>query len=397
MDALKKRLINLFALNVAFSTSMQMIQTLFPLYLRSLNASEIEIGFVVALGGIAAMVTMIPSGLLIGKLGKKKLLIISVFLVAIPPVFFILLADWRQIVPFYMVFNVAMSFFAPSRMALVAESATKQNVASLFGLMNLAWPLGGIISPVVSGYIVETMGWNHVFLVSVTISALSLIPAFMIDVEEASPPDNPEKEEKSSILGSENRTTAIKFFALNFLQTIGLGGVFVILPLYLKDLYDLSPSSIGLFFTISNIIALITQIPSGYLADRFGKKRFMMGVILPIPVLFMFWGQTDNWLMLLALFSMAYSCWSMTWPSALALISESFPPDMRGTAYSVMMTAERFAFSIGPIAGGYMYSSMNPVYPFYLTSVSFMLSLIPAYLIKENPRQHNEDEVVPPR
>ncbi len=396
MDALKKRLINLFALNVAFSTSMQMIQTLFPLYLRSLNASEIEIGLVVALGGIAAMVTMIPSGLLIGKLGKKKLLIISVFLIAIPPVFFILLADWRQIIPFFMVFNVAMSFFAPSRMALVAESATQQNVASLFGLMNLAWPLGGIISPVVSGYIVETMGWNQVFLVSVTISVLSLIPAFMIDVEEASPPENSEKEEKSSILGSENRTIAIKFFSLNFLQTIGLGGVFVILPLYLRDLYNLSPSSIGLFFTLSNIIALITQIPSGYLADRFGKKRFMMGVILPIPVLFMFWGQTDNWLMLLALFSMAYSFWSMTWPSALALISESFAPDMRGTAYSVMMTAERLAFSIGPIAGGYMYSSMNPVYPFYVTSVSFMLSLIPAYLIKENPRQHNEDEAVPP-
>jgi len=66
MDDLKKRLLNLFTLNVAFSTSMQMIQTLFPLYLRSLNASSVEIGLVVALGSISAMVTMIPSGLLIG-------------------------------------------------------------------------------------------------------------------------------------------------------------------------------------------------------------------------------------------------------------------------------------------------------------------------------------------
>jgi MFS family permease len=384
MDTLKKRLINLFALNVAFSTSMQMIQTLFPLYLRGLYASEIEIGLVVALGSISAMVTMIPSGLLIGKLGKKKMLIISVFLITIPPLFFILLTNWRQILPFFMVFNVAMSFFAPSRMALVAESASQQNVASLFGLMNLAWPLGGIISPVVSGYIVETMGWNQVFLISAMISALSLFPALMIDVEETSTTENSEEKEKSSILGRSNLTTVTKFFFLSFLQTIGLGGVFVILPLYLKDLYDLPTSSIGLFFTISNLISLITQIPSGYLADRFGRKRFMMGVILPIPVLFMFWGQTDNWMVLLALFSIAFSLWSMTWPSALALISESFPPDMRGTAFSVMMTAERLAFSVGPIGAGYMYSSMNPIFPFYLTSASFMLSLIPAYLIKEN-------------
>ena len=73
----------------------------------------------------------------------------------------------------------------------------------------------------------------------------------------------------------------------------------------------------------------------------------------------------------------------MTWPSAMALISDSFQPEKRGTAYSVMMTAERLAFAAGPIAAGYMYGSMNPVYPFYLTSISYALSLIPAHLIKD--------------
>jgi MFS family permease len=87
--------------------------------------------------------------------------------------------------------------------------------------------------------------------------------------------------------------------------------------------------------------------------------------------------------MLLALFSLAYSFWSMTWPSALALLSESFHADMRGTAYSVMMTAERLAFSVGPIVSGFLYSYSNPLYPFYLASVSFTISMIPAYLIEE--------------
>jgi len=383
MDDLKKRLLNLFTLNVAFSTSMQMIQTLFPLYLRSLNASSVEIGLVVALGSISAMVTMIPSGLLMGKLGKKKLLIISVFLLSIPPLFFIVISDWRHIIPFFMAFNIAMSVFAPSRMALVAESASQHKMASLFGLMNLAWPLGGIISPVVSGYIVETMGWNQVFMVSATISALSIIPAIMLDVGEASLSDNSEKVRKTSIIDGENLSTVLKFFFLNFSQTIGLGGIFVILPLYMKDIYSLSPSSIGFFFTLSNIISLITQIPSGYLADKFGKRRFLMWVILPIPFFFMIWGFTDNWLILLALFSLTYSFWSMTWPSALALLSESFHADMRGTAYSVMMTAERLAFSVGPVVAGFLYSYSNPLYPFYLAGVSFGISMIPTYLIEE--------------
>jgi MFS family permease len=383
MDALKKRLINLFTLNVAFSISMQMIQSLFPLYLRSLNASEVEIGLVIAAGSISAMVTMIPSSLLIGKLGKKKMLITSVLIVAIPPIFFTMMNDWRYVLPFFMIFNIAMSFFAPSRMAMVAESASQSNVASLFGLMNLAWPLGGIVSPVVSGYIIEKTGWSQVFMVSVTISAISLIPALLINVGETEPSESSKENHKSSMLSRDDLPTVTKFFFLNFLQTIGLGGVFTILPLYLKDIHDLTPFYIGLFFTASNVISLFTQIPSGYLADKFGKRRFMIGVILPIPILFIIWGMTTNWIILLALFSISYSLWSMTWPSALALISDSFQPEKRGTAYSVMMTAERLAFAAGPIAAGYMYGSMNPVYPFYLTSISFALSLIPTHLIKD--------------
>jgi MFS family permease len=378
MDALKRRLINLFALNVAFSTSVQMIQSLFPLYLRSLNASEVEIGLVIAAGSITTMVTMIPSSLLIGKLGKKKMLITSVFLVAIPPIFFIMMNDWRYVIPFFMIFNVSWSFFTPSRMSIVAESASHSNVASLFGLMNLAWPIGGIVSPVLSGFIIERAGWSQVFMVSITISAISFIPAVLLNVGK---PILSAQNNKSSMLSRDDLPSVTKFFFLTLLQTIGLGGVFTILPLYLKDIYNLSPSYIGLFFTISNMISLFTLIPSGYLADKLGKRRFMMGVILPIPILFFMWGMTTNWVILLILFSLSFSLWSMTWPSAVGLISDSFQPEKRGTAFSVMMSAERLAFAAGPIIAGYMYGFMNPIFPFYLTGLGFALSLIPVYLL----------------
>jgi MFS family permease len=380
MDALRKRLINLFVLNVAFSTSVQMIQSLFPLYLRGLSASEVEIGLVIAAGNISTMITMIPSSLLISKLGRRKMLIISVFLVAIPPIFFMTIKDWRYVIPFLMIFSVSWSFFTPSRMSIVAESASQSNVASLFGLMNLAWPIGGIISPVLSGYIIESAGWNQVFMATAGISAASLVPALLLDIGETVPDDS-SKKDRSSMISRKDFPTVSKFFFLNFLQTIGLGGVFTILPLFLKDFYDLTPSIIGLFFTVSNLISLFTQIPSGYLADKFGKRRFMMGVILPIPFLFFMWGMTTNWFYLLVLFSLSFTLWSMTWPSAVGLISDSFEPEKRGTAFSVMMTAERLAFAAGPVIAGYMYDSMNPVYPFYMTGVGFALSLIPVYLL----------------
>jgi MFS family permease len=266
-------------------------------------------------------------------------------------------------------------------MSIVAESASQSNVASLFGLMNLAWPLGGIVGPMLSGYIIERANWNQVFMVSVIISAVSLIPSLLLDIGETLPNNGSKEKDKSSMLVKDDLPTVSKFFLFNFLQTIGLGGIFTILPLYLIDFYDLAPSYIGLFFTVSSLISLFTQIPSGYLADRLGKRRFMMGVTLPIPILFFMWGMTTNWVYLLVLFALSYCLWSMTWPSAVALISDSFEHEKRGTAFSVMMTAERLAFAAGPILAGYMYASLNPIYPFYLTGIGFALSLIPVYML----------------
>ena len=170
----------LFALNLAIGFAAQIIQPLFPLYLRSLNATEVEIGFVISMAGFAAMILMLPSGILMDRVGKKRMLLISVVLGAIPPILIASTKDWRMVAPFFMVFNMSFPFFAPARMAMIAETATPENRATLFGLMNIAWPIGGIIGPALSGYIVDHLGWGYPFLISAAIMAVSLLPTIML-------------------------------------------------------------------------------------------------------------------------------------------------------------------------------------------------------------------------
>jgi MFS family permease len=139
MLGLKRELWLLFALNLAVGFSSQFIQPLFPLYLESLNASEVEIGLVLSLASIVSMSLMIPSGLLMNRIGKKKLLLLSVFLSFFPPLFIAATNDWETATPFYVVFNASFSFFIVARMAMISESATPDNRATLFGIMNMAW------------------------------------------------------------------------------------------------------------------------------------------------------------------------------------------------------------------------------------------------------------------
>jgi MFS family permease len=166
-------------------------------------------------------------------------------------------------------------------------------------------------------------------------------------------------------------------------MTTALGGINMIIPLYLTEEYHLSPSSIGLFFTGSSIVTLLTQTPSGRLADRFGKKKLIISCIFLIPLLYYFWVIVDNWLILLAVYSLGFGLWSMTWPATLALLSESVPSKLIGAAFGVRMTGVRLGFTIGPILGSYMYSTFFHTSPFIAATVLSIIGVGIAFLLQE--------------
>ncbi len=180
MLGLKRDLWLLFALNIAIGFSAQFITPLFPLYLEGLGASEMEIGLVLSLASILATAMMIPSGLMMNRIGKKRTLLVSVMLAALPPLLISFLDDWRWVTPLYMIFGASFSFFIVSRMAMISESATPGNRATLFGVMNLAWPIGGLVAPTLSGFLVENFGWAPIFQVTTLIMAASLIPTLRL-------------------------------------------------------------------------------------------------------------------------------------------------------------------------------------------------------------------------
>ncbi|MCW3992304.1 MAG: MFS transporter [Candidatus Bathyarchaeota archaeon] len=393
MPSLDRNLSMLFTLNLAVSISTQLIQPLFPLYLEGLHATEMEIGLVIALSSLAATALMLPSGLLIDRVGKRRMLLLSVILATFPTAILSVVGDWRMVIPFSMILNASFSFFIPARMALIAESATPENRATLFGLMNIAWPIGGIVSPVMSGYLVERFGWSLNFLVSAAIIAVSIIPTALLREERAEPAVTASDAPRVSLLDRRYLPSMVLFFAFHFVMTTGIGGFNMILPLFLKNRFHLSYSFIGLFFTSTSVVTLLTQIPSGYLSDRYGRKRLLVACIAAIPILIGVWPLIDSWILLMVLFTAAFGLWSMTWPSTLALLSDSVPAEVIGTAFGVRMTGIRLGFTVGPILAGFLYSAHGSSAPFLAAALFHLLGIPLALLFRDN--QGAADEIDP--
>jgi MFS family permease len=312
------------------------------------------------------------------RIGKKKTLLVSVMLAMLPPLLISFMDDWRWVTPLYMVYSSSFSFFIVSRMAMISESATPGNRATLFAVMNLTWPIGGLVAPTLSGFLVENFGWAPIFQVTTLIMVASLIPTLKLEEPTAPVIEKQIPAKRPSILDREY----LPFMTLIFLF------------LFLKNQIMISESRIGLFFTASSLLILVIQIPSGRLADRYGSKRMMVLSLLPMPLLLGAWLFVDDWLLLLVLYAAVNGFRSMTWPSSLALLADFIPSELMGSAMGVRMTSMRLGNTVAPILAGYLYSSVGFKSPFLASAVLVVLSIIITLAFKEAGAEEDKAEAV---
>jgi len=385
MLGLNRNLWLLLAIGLVGVVSIQLILPLFPLFLDSHGASEMEISFVISLSNLATTALMIPVGFLMERVGKKKMLLIGLLIWTVMPVFMGSARNWRTVAPLYMVYNLADAFVGPARMTMIAEYANPERQATVFGIMSMDWAVGGIVSPPLSGFLAERSGWHLPFQVAAIVMTLAMVPVLLLkDKDERGPQE--EKVRAVNVFRREYLSTISLFFIFACALSTGQSIVSTILPIFLMNQMDLVFTNVGLFFTGSSVLSLLGQVPGGWLADRYGRKRVILAFLIPIPFIFSAWAVVNDWVAMLVLYSLFAGCMSMMGSASLALLSDSFPSELKGAAFSVRMTGFRFGSIVGPLLGGYLYSSLSPVSPFTSAGLLFLIGIPVVYLIKETPK-----------
>lgn len=382
MKILNQALITLFAINLAIGLTSQMVQPLFPLYLKETGATELENALVISIGNLSSAIFMLPAGMLVSKYGKRTFLIISAAISGLSVLLMAYTKNWMLIIPMNMLLNLTMCFFMPTRMSIIAENTDPGNRASLFGVMNLAWPISGIVGPIAGGYIVENLGWNSVFIIAAVISLVALYPALKIRESKKEAVTTPETRDQSSIFNKDYLPTMLTLFTYQILVTTSMAGVNMILPLYLQDRYNLSYSLIGAFFTGSNFLLIITQLGGGIIADRYGRRRLILLCTALTPLVLGSWALFGDWVAIFAVYSLAFALWSLTWPPILAMLTDILPRSLHGAGFGLNMTGSRLGFTMGPILVGALYFAPGSLVPFMASAVVYALALPFAYQLR---------------
>ncbi len=384
VSLLERNLRVLFLVNAGLSLGMELIGAIFPLFVQSLGATVFEVSLILSASGFVSTLLMAPSGFLSDRYGRKKLIVVSTVLAFFPPVLYTFVREWGHLLPLVMVYAAALAAFMPARMVSIADYTHAQNRVRIYGFMNIAWPLGSIVGPALGGFLADNYGWNQAFYLAASVFFLCLITAFFFKegVNQESVKSKNALAQGLS-LSREALYAVTILFLFHVLISFGVGAVHSLMSIYLTAKFELSKTEVGLFFSIVGGATLLSQIPGGMLAARYGMRRVMTWCLAFMSPLFLASSLMNSFHTFLATYTLTYWFYSMTWPISIAFLMDIVPGNQRGLATGIRQTGVRLGFTLGPLVGGILWETLGPVTPFYASILSTTLAIPLLLTLKE--------------
>lgn len=276
----------LYAFHFLVAADGNAIIPLIPEYTTRFDLSVFHAGLLVGIPAAAMLVLSVPVGVLSDRIGARRvtiaasaILTVSALGQAVASSYAVLLASWG-------LFGIASAIIytaAPAWLAAVAPP--QKRVAVLGGVATFAG-LGLMVGPAFAGLLSERFGTASPFLVIAVVSAVVTVGLILQPATQAArlPPTA-----GGSLRALLREPHAASVLALMFFVG-GLGGIVnLLLPLRL-DRLGVSAGAIGIAFTASTALFVLTSIQISRLGNRVpllaasGAATLALGVVLLLPV-----------------------------------------------------------------------------------------------------------------
>ena len=362
------------------------------LYLQDLGASIGQIGLFYTLSQIIPLMLQILGGWVSDSLGRLRAIAIGSVVGILVYIPLILAGSWEWVLISSALSAVTRALIGPSFDAFIADHSAPEGRARLFGITQTLFGVVSVVGPVLGGFMVEAFG----FKVMLSVAAGFYLIATVMRVSMA----------REAAKGQEFNPTqlSVKSLKLNLkaiLVLILAGGLltwimitdgvrdiffnmsFSFLSVYMQDIAGLSISQIGIMSSIFGLAMMAVMIPAGWLADKAGERvniaisfllmAISIGLIALLPPLSAVWTYGAGWI--IAGFGVGLST-----PAYQSLISKAVPRRLRGVAFGMFSTSLGVVSLPAPLIGGYLWENVSPRFPFLLTSLVSLLSIIPVWL-----------------
>lgn len=368
--------------SMLMDVSSEMIHALLPVYLVTvLGASTLTVGFIEGIAEATASITKIFSGALSDWLGKRKVLAaLGYGLAALTKPLFPLAPSAGWLVAARFVDRVGKGIRGAPRDALIADIAPSGLRGASFGLRQSLDTIGAFVGPLLA---IALMWWTaDNFTVVFWVAVLPAFLSFALITFAVSEPD-PEPGREAA--GNPLNIAAMRQLGAVYWRIVAVGIVFT-LARFSEAFLILRAQNIGLnamwvpaVLVLMNIVYALSAYPAGVLSDRINRTGllavglvFLAGADLALALLPNLGGLAVGvvlWGLHMGLTQGLFS----------ALVADSAPPSLRGTAFGYFNLFTGIAMLAASIIAGALWDGFGPAVTF-LAGLGFALASLAGLL-----------------
>ncbi len=354
---------------VAFMQRLS-IGPLAPFLKEGLDLTSTEVGLFMSASAFGYMLTLIPAGWLVDRIGVRWLLLVGEVVGGIFVASMFIVTTFVQGLVFMALAGMGMGCLMPSTTKAVLVWFPAKERATAMGFKQTAVNVGGIITAVTLPAVALAIGWHYGFLgigiIAVVIGVVSFIlykqPPQDINPSTSSEPANGSRPRPSVrevfksreiwlIIGAGMCLNAVEFSAMAY---------FV---LYLKESLFIAVVTAGFLLAFLEAGGVFGKPISGFISDRLfhgrRKKVFIVLCIMAFAmgmVLFVLPPGTPSWLIIPI--SLVFGFGAIGWGGLnLTLIGEFAGKETAGTVTGMTVVFLMLANMAGPPIFGYIVDS----------------------------------------
>ena len=257
-----------------------------------------------------------------------------------------------------------------SRLSKPDERARRMSYYALS--IGIGWAVGPIGGTLLFG-IREELPFVGCFALSIV---AALLAATLIKKTPAG------SDHAEGILGVQNANIIVPISA-GALYGYLMSSLVTLFPLYLKKEIKLPETAMGGIITAVIVGTIVSQVPIGHAADRFGKRKTLLVCTALLGVVFVLMTLHTDWRLFLLTGAMAGALAGSLYPMGLALIGDIVSKQRLGAATATFSLAFGLGSLIGPSMSGFAMTQFNnPRWLFYLPSLlsaAFVLEILVLY------------------
>lgn len=352
-------------------TGFYMLLPTLPLFIKRLGGNEGQVGLVVGVFMLSAVILRPIIGVLLDRFGRRPFILWGLLLFTLAMYMYSWVGGIVVLIGLRIVQGMSWAVSTTAIFTAITDIIPSARRGEGMGWFSTAMTMAMAVGPMFGIWVIKNLSYHALFLFAVGLSAIAFFLMYIVKI-----PFQPQSHSRKIELFEKSvLPVTVSVFFLNF----AYGGISAFVPLLTNSIKVNS----GAFFLVYAATLVLSRPIAGKLSDRQGEKFVILpALVITISALIALSFSTGLLGVLISavLYGIGFGSAS---PALQAATIRLARPDRKGIANASLLTATDLGIGLGSIVLGWVsqYTSYQVVFMVSAVSVVFSL-LVFTFIVK---------------